>query len=85
MEGARGKAGQAACQHIMSPFEIAFLTELDQRWAMQQILKYRLTHGVSFKDCLIGSVCQRLQIPLYTKNVKDFAPILGTTLVIRPY
>lgn len=85
MEGARGKAGQAACLRILMSVEAVMLTEGDQQWAMSQLLKFRLSHGVSFKDCLIASVCHRLQLPLYTKNVKDFVPVLGTGLVVKPY
>ncbi len=85
MEGARGKAGQVACQRIMAPFDLTFLTRADQQWAMRQILKYRLSHGVSFKDCLIASTCHRLQIPLYTRNVKDFRAILSASLIVKPY
>jgi predicted nucleic acid-binding protein len=40
---------------------------------------------VSFKDCLIASVAHRLQVPLYTQNVKDFLVILPARLVIKPY
>jgi predicted nucleic acid-binding protein len=85
MEGARGKSGQARCLQIIAPFEILFLADTDQQWAMAQILRYRLSHGVSLKDCLIASICHRLQIPLYTKNVNDFLPILTAPMVIRPY
>jgi predicted nucleic acid-binding protein len=85
MEGARGKAGQVRCQHIIAPFEVTLLTEVDQQWAMDQLLQYRLSHGVSFKDCLIASVAHRLQVPLYTQNVKDFLVILPARLVIKPY
>jgi predicted nucleic acid-binding protein len=85
MEGARGKVGQARCQQIIVPFEIVMLTEGDQRWAMDQLLRYRLSHGVSFKDSLIASVCHRLQIPIYTRNTKDFLSLLPAELVIKPY
>lgn len=85
MEGVRGKAGQARCQQIIEPFEIVLLSEADQRWAMAQLLRYRLSHGASFKDCLIASVCHRLQVPLYTQNVKDFLIVLPTRLVVEPY
>lgn len=85
MEGANGKAGQQRCLEIIAPLDLVFVMEDDQRWAMAQILRYRLSHGVSFKDCLIASVCHRLQVPLYTQNVKDFLTILGTSLVIKPY
>ena len=85
MEGASGKAGQRRCLEIIAPLDLVFVTEDDQRWAMTQVLRYRLSHGVSFKDCLIASVCHRLQLPLYTQNVKDFVPTLGLALVIKPY
>ena len=85
MEGARGKAGQARCLQIMAPFEIALLTEADQQWTMAQLAQHRLTHGVSFKDCLIASVPHRLRVPLYTQNVKDFVAVLPAQLVFKPY
>ena len=85
MEGASGKAGQQRCLEIIAPLDFVFVTEDDQRWAMAHILRYRLSHGVSFKDCLIASVCYRLQVPLYTQNVKDFLTILGTSMVTKPY
>ena len=85
MEGARGKAGQARCLQIIAPFEIVLLTETDQQWAMDQLRQHRLSHGVSFKDCLIASACHRLQVPLYTQNVKDFQAILPARLIIKPY
>jgi len=85
IEGARGKAGQARCRQIMNPFEITLLTEADQQWAMAQLLKYRLCRGLSFKDSLIASAAHRLQVPLYTQNVKDFVAVLPAKLVIKPY
>lgn len=85
MEGSRGKAGQAHDLQIIAQFSFEYLTHADQQWAMSQVLKYRLSHGVSFKDCLIASVAYRVQVPLYTMNVKDFLPLLGSKLVIKPY
>lgn len=85
MEGSQGKTGQMRNLQIIAQFGMEYLADTDQQWAMAQLLQYRLSHGVSFKDCLIASVCNRLQIPLYTKNVKDFLPILTPRLVIRPY
>jgi predicted nucleic acid-binding protein len=85
IEGARGKNGQKRCAEIMAQFELVFLTDADQQWAMAQLLKYRLSRGVSFQDCLIASVCHRLQVPIYTQNVKDFLAVLPAQLVIQPY
>ena len=85
MEGARGKSGQEHCQQIIAQFGLEYLTADDQRWAMTQLLKYRLSHGVSYADCPIASVAHRLQVPIYTRNARDFMPLLCATLVITPY
>ena len=85
MEGARGKSGQERCQQIIAQFGLEYLSADDQHWAMAQLLKYRLSHGVSYADCLIASVAHRLQVPIYTRNATDFMPLLGATLVIKPY
>jgi hypothetical protein len=36
-------------------------------------------------DCLMASVCHRLQVPLYTHNVRDMTILLGSALVVKPY
>lgn len=51
---------------------------------MEQIENYRLSHGVATNDCLIASVAYRLQVPLYTHNLKDMTSILGK-LAVKPY
>ena len=85
MHGAPGKAGQATCKAILSQFDMEYLTRTDMDWAMQQLERYRLSHGVGIHDCLIASVCHRLQVPLYTQNVKDMQVLLDVPLVIKPY
>jgi predicted nucleic acid-binding protein len=85
MVGAAGKQGQQRCLQIVAQFTLHHLTTSDQEWAMQQLLRYRLSHGVSKDDCLIASVCNRLQVPMFTRNVKDFTPMLGSRLVVKPY
>ena len=85
MQGAPGKRGQATCKAILSQFDMEYLTPTDMGWAMQQLERYRLSHGVGMNDCLIASVAHRLQIPLYTHNLKDMRVLLGETLVVKPY
>jgi predicted nucleic acid-binding protein len=79
--GAAGKAGQAKCKAILKEFNMDYLTRTDMDWAMQQLERYRLSHGVEMNDCLIASVCHRLQVPLYTHNVKDMRVLLDESLV----
>ena len=85
MHGAPGKAGQATCKAILSQFDMEYLTRTDMDWAMQQLERNRLSHGVGINDCLIASVCHRLQVPLYTHNVKDMQVLLDEPLVRTPY
>ncbi len=85
MYGAPGKAGQAKCKAILSQFDLIYLTPPDQEWAMQQMERYRLSHGVGINDCLIASAAHRLQVPLYTHNIGDMRVLLGEELAIKPY
>jgi len=85
MYGAPGKVAQAQSKAILSRFELVHLTQADQEWAMQQIEQLRLSHGVSINDCLIASVAHRLQVPLYTHNLKHMRVLLGDTLPQKPY
>lgn len=68
----------------MKRFDMIDLTSGDQEWAMQQQMVYELSHGVGMMDCLIASVSYRLQIPLYTHNLKHFTPLIGD-LAQKPY
>lgn len=83
--GARGSRGQVESLKILRGFQLLYVTETDQRWAMSQLLEKRLMFGVAVGDCLIASVCYRLQIPIYTHNVKHLARLLDPHLVIQPY
>jgi predicted nucleic acid-binding protein len=83
--GAAGKSGQATALALLEQFEMIYLTQVDLEWAMQRLLTHRLSHGVAVMDCLIASVCHRLQVPLYTHNVRDMNIILGSTLTVKPY
>ena len=84
MYGAGSRAKQAACKALLNQFDLGYLTSADQDWAMEQIERYRLSHGVAINDCLIASVAHRLQMPLYTHNLKDMIPLIGA-LAIKPY
>jgi predicted nucleic acid-binding protein len=84
MEGASSKANQAQCKATLSQFETVYLTPSDQQWAMQQIERFQFSHHIGMNDCLIASVAYRLQVPLYTHNLKDMTPMIGN-LAIKPY
>jgi predicted nucleic acid-binding protein len=85
MYGAAGTRGQARARELLDGFEMVYLTQADMEWAMEQLAKYRLSHGVAVMDCLIASICHRLQAPMFTHNIKDMLPLLDPYLVIQPY
>jgi predicted nucleic acid-binding protein len=84
MYGTSSKIKQVTCKALLSQFDLIPLTAVDQHWAMQRMENYRLSHGVTTEDCFIASVAYRLQLPLYTHNLKDMTPMLGK-LAVKPY
>src|SRR5689334_20705299 len=84
MTGASNKEMQAQCKYLLSQFDLLYPTASDQQWAMQQLEHFQFSHHIGKDDCLIASVAYRLQLPLYTHNLKDMTPLIGN-LAIRPY
>lgn len=85
MYGAKGgTAERNAHERILARFIMEDLTKADTDWAMQQLLKFSLSHDIDGNDYLIAAVAYRLNIPLYTQNMKHMTPLLGS-LAIRPF
>jgi len=82
--GGPNKALRTRAVRLMERFELLRLTSADQDWAMRQQMAYELSHGTGMMDCLIASVAHRLELPLFTHNLKHFAPLLGE-LAQKPY
>jgi len=85
LDGVKRKATQVACETILNYFQLEHLTSADQNWAINQLSQKRLSQGIHVEDTLIASVAHRLQVPIYTHNVKDFLKLLPAELVIKPY
>ncbi|MEP6984578.1 MAG: PIN domain-containing protein [Chloroflexota bacterium] len=84
LQGAIDKQDQNNGLKLLRRFESIELTPSDYHWAIEQLIHYKLSHNVGGVDCLIAAPSHRLQIPLYTMNIKHFTPILGT-LAQKPY
>lgn len=84
IEGANNKAEQTRALMLLRRFELIYLTSADFDWAIQKSAQFKLSHNTGMIDCLIAAVNQRLQVPLYTANLKHFAPLLGV-LAQKPY
>jgi predicted nucleic acid-binding protein len=84
MIGVANKRVQAETLDLLNGFEMLYLSQADQQWAQQQIERLRFSHSVGMNDCMIASVAHRLQMPLYTHNLKDMTPMIGE-LAVKPY
>ena len=84
LEGAENLAEQQRVMTLLNDFELIELTVSDLEWATRQLIKYRLSHNIDAFDCLIAAPAFRLQLPLYTRNLKHFTPLLGS-LAQQPY
>ncbi len=82
--GGSNKAKRLQAAKLLQQFDMIYLTQADFDWAMAQHMTYELRYGVGMMDCLIASVSHRLNIPLYTHNLKHFVPILDK-LAQKPY
>ncbi len=56
----------------------------DLEWVREYLPEYALSHNIGAFDALIAASAFRLQLPLYTQNLKHFVPLLGT-LAVQPY
>jgi predicted nucleic acid-binding protein len=84
ISGGDNKIKRRRAAQFMEQFEMIYLTDADLEWAMEAQMQYELSQGVGMMDCLIASVSHRLQVPLYTHNLKHFTPLLGN-LAQKPY
>ena len=82
--GAQNKIKRDAAFKFMRQFEMFRLIEEDQDWAMKQLFQHRLQYGIDVLDCLMAAPSHRFQLPIYTRNLKHFMPLLGT-LAIQAY
>ena len=84
MIGVPNKRAQSETLDLLNRFETLYITRADQVWSMQKVEQMRFSHSIGMNDALIAAVAYRLQVPLYTHNLKDMTPMIGS-LAIKPY
>jgi len=77
LDGVKDKVAQRVAIRLLRDFQLVQVNSEDLIWATDQIIRFGLSHNVSSFDCLIAAPSQRLQLPLYTRNIKHFTPMLG--------
>jgi predicted nucleic acid-binding protein len=75
VQGAANKVKRAQAIQFLNRFPIEHPTPDDNRWAMQQLAHFHLSHSIQLQDAMIASVAVRLAVPLYTTNLKHFLPL----------
>ncbi|HSS78887.1 MAG TPA: PIN domain-containing protein [Thermoanaerobaculia bacterium] len=84
IEGAASKPDQKRAVQLLERFERVEVAPMDFDWAIRGALALRLSHNIDMMDCLIAASAQRLQLPLFTRNLKHFQPLIGS-LALKPY
>jgi predicted nucleic acid-binding protein len=84
VEGAGNTIEQNKALRLMRQFSIEHPNEDDNNWAILQFGRFHLSHRIEYEDIMIASVAVRLNVPLYTLNIRDFAPLPGVD-ERRPY
>ena len=84
LEGCSNKQEQRTASRTLNKFDLTPITNADLEWASTAFLKHYLKSNTDPFDCLIAATSHRLQIPLYTRNLKHFKPLLGK-LAQKPY
>ena len=84
VQGATNRVKRGEAIRFLHQFHIEHPTEDDNRWAMRQLARFHLSHGLHLQDAMIASVAVRLGVPLYTTNLKHFQS-LPSLIVERPY
>jgi predicted nucleic acid-binding protein len=84
LEGAENKTKQLQAILLLKRFVLIPMTDTDMVWAVEKMTRFGLSHNVDAFDCLIASVHPRLNLPLYTRNLKHFRPLIAH-LAISPY
>jgi len=81
MVGARDKKELAAIESTLGRFMALPHSENISRLAVDLVKKYRLSHGLLIPDALIAASALSWDIPLATKNRRDFCYIEALRLV----
>lgn len=84
LTGARDKGEQGLIDSFLQSFDLALPDETDGLTALNFYRHFRLSHGVDWPDCQIAATALRLQVDVFTQNVKHFATFPGLS-VVRAY
>ncbi len=79
IQGTRSKFDQAFALKTLGKYPMIQSMPDDVDWALNQLTRLQLRVQVEAFDCLIASASHRLQVPLYTINLKQYDANPGFT------
>jgi predicted nucleic acid-binding protein len=82
--GCRNKFELQALNHFLSQFQMLTMTSQISDLATQLLQDYFLSHGLLIGDALIAATAIAHEIPLLSKNQRDFRLIQKLTLLPYP-
>lgn len=82
--GCRDKKELQFVERFLSRFHIVQLNEHISRKAVDLLTQYRLSHGLLIADALVGATAMHMQLPLISKNQRDYRFIAGLDLLLYP-
>lgn len=82
--GARDRREMRMVVRLLERFEPLPLEPVDARTSLRLLRRHRLSHGMSWEDCLLAATALRLKASLGTLNDKHFRAFRGLR-VVRPY
>ena len=82
--GCRNKQEQAQTERLLQHFQSVPLDPAVSDTAVDLLRRYRLSHGLLIADALIAATALAGNIPLLSKNQRDFRFIAGLTLLAYP-
>ena len=82
--GCRNKIELQHLHQFLQNYELIFIDEFISNKSVELIVDYRLSHGLLIPDALIAATAIALQIPLLSKNQKDYRFIPELNLLPYP-
>ncbi len=82
--GCQNKRELQKLEKFLRRFEIKMLNGQASNITVDLIKQYRLSHGLLIPDALIAATAITFQLPLLTKNQRDFRFIRGLQLLPYP-
>jgi predicted nucleic acid-binding protein len=83
--GCRNKTELRNTEKLIERFEVCPLNEHVSTMAVGLVKKYRLSHGLLLPDAFIAATALANDIPLASKNQRDYRFISGLNLLPYPY